>query len=136
DGAKEGILANRTIILALASQPAVSIQVGGGVRSAEIIDDLLRHGVDRVVIGSAAVERQEEVASWFARFGAERLCLAFDVRLDDAGVPRLRTRGWKEASALSLWDAVEAYLPHGLHHVLCTDIARDGALTGPNVDLY
>jgi phosphoribosylformimino-5-aminoimidazole carboxamide ribotide isomerase len=136
DGAKDGILSNRTIILALASQPAVSIQVGGGVRSAEVIDDLLRHGVDRVVIGSAAVERRDEVAGWFARFGAERLCLAFDVRLDDAGIPRLRTRGWKEASELSLWEAVDAYLPHGLCHVLCTDIARDGALTGPNVELY
>jgi len=136
DGAKDGILANRSIIVALASQSAVCIQVGGGVRSAEIIDDLLRHGVDRVVIGSAAVERQEEVASWFARFGAERLCLAFDVRLDKSNTPRLRTRGWKEASEMSLWDAVEVYLPHGLRHVLCTDISRDGALTGPNVSLY
>jgi phosphoribosylformimino-5-aminoimidazole carboxamide ribotide isomerase len=136
DGAKDGILANRSIVVALASQSAVNIQVGGGVRSAEVIDDLLRHGVDRVVIGSAAVERREDVAGWFARFGADRLCLAFDVRLDDQGVPLCRTRGWKEASNLSLWEAVEIYLPHGLRHVLCTDIARDGALTGPNVGLY
>jgi len=136
DGAKDGILANRSIVLALASQHAVSIQVGGGVRSAEVIDDLLRNGVDRVVIGSAAVERHQDVAAWFARFGADRLCLAFDVRLDSSRVPRLRTRGWKEASALSLWDAVELYTPHGLRHVLCTDIERDGALAGPNVDLY
>jgi phosphoribosylformimino-5-aminoimidazole carboxamide ribotide isomerase len=136
DGAKDGILANRAIVLALASQSAVYVQVGGGVRSAEAIDDLLRNGVDRVVIGSAAVERPDEVAQWFPRFGAERLCLAFDVRLDDAGTPRLRTRGWKEKSTLSLWEAVESYRSHGLRHVLCTDIERDGALTGPNLNLY
>lgn len=136
DGAKDGILANRAVILALASQKAVHIQVGGGVRSAEVIDDLLRNGVDRVVIGSAAVERPDEVAEWFAKFGADRLCLAFDIRLDDAGVPRTRTRGWTEGGALSLWDATERFIPHGLKHVLCTDIARDGALTGPNLELY
>jgi phosphoribosylformimino-5-aminoimidazole carboxamide ribotide isomerase len=136
DGAKNGILANRAIVLALASQNAVCVQVGGGVRSAEVVDDLIRHGVDRVVVGSAAVERPQEVAAWFARFGAERLCLAFDVKLDDSGVPRLRTRGWKESSTLSLWEAVDLYRPHGLRHVLCTDIERDGALTGPNLNLY
>jgi phosphoribosylformimino-5-aminoimidazole carboxamide ribotide isomerase len=136
DGAKDGILANRSIVLALASQSAVKVQVGGGVRSTEVIDDLLRNGVDRVVIGSAAVERPQEVAAWFGHFGADRLCLAFDVRIDTDGVPRAKTRGWTESSGLSLWDAVQSYLPHGLKHVLCTDIERDGALTGPNVDLY
>ena len=51
-------------------------------------------------------------------------------------MPRLRTRGWREASAQSLWDAVEHFAPAGLRHVLCTDIERDGALEGPNVALY
>ena len=55
DGAKDGVLANRSVIVALASQKAVKLQVGGGVRSAAVIDDLLRHGVERVVIGSAQV---------------------------------------------------------------------------------
>ncbi len=136
DGAKDGVLANRSIIVALASQPAVSVQVGGGVRSAEIVHDLLGHGVDRVVIGSAAVERPHEVAGWIERFGAQRVCLAFDVRLDGGGVPRVRTRGWTEGGALSLWQAVEPFRACGLRHVLCTDIDRDGALAGPNLDLY
>jgi phosphoribosylformimino-5-aminoimidazole carboxamide ribotide isomerase len=136
DGAKDGILANRSIVVSLASQSAVKVQVGGGVRSPEAIDDLLRNGVDRVVIGSAAVERPAEVAAWFARFGADQLCLAFDVRIDADGVPRPKTRGWTQSTGLSLWDAIQSYVPHGLKHVLCTDIARDGALTGPNLDLY
>jgi phosphoribosylformimino-5-aminoimidazole carboxamide ribotide isomerase len=136
DGAKDGVLANRSIVAALASQRSVRLQVGGGVRSSATVDELLRQGVSRVVIGSTAVEKPEEVADWIARFGSDRICLAFDVRLDDGGVPRVRTRGWTEGGALSLWDAI-ARFPSGLvKHVLCTDIERDGALSGPNVALY
>ncbi len=89
-----------------------------------------------VVIGSAAVEHPQEVLGWLARFGPERICLAFDVRLDDEGIPRVRTHGWKRGSVLSLWQALEPFRGRGLRHVLCTDIERDGALTGPNVALY
>jgi phosphoribosylformimino-5-aminoimidazole carboxamide ribotide isomerase len=136
DGAREGVLANRSIIVALASQRAVRVQVGGGVRSAATIDDLLRHGVSRVVVGSAAVERPGEVIDWLVRYGPDGICLAFDVRLDDAGVPRVRTRGWTEDTAISLWDAIARFPQDRIKHILCTDIERDGALTGPNIDLY
>ena len=136
DGAKDGVLANRAVIVALASQRAVRLQVGGGVRSAAVIDDLLRHGVERVVVGSSAVERPEEVAEWLARFGAERICLALDVRMDSGGMPRVRTRGWTEGTALTLWEAVSQFPSETVQHVLCTDIARDGALSGPNLELY
>jgi phosphoribosylformimino-5-aminoimidazole carboxamide ribotide isomerase len=136
DGAKDGVLANRAVILALASQKAVRIQVGGGVRSPAVIDDLLRHGVERVVVGSAAVERPEEVADWIARFGIERICLAFDVRIDAGGQPLVHTRGWTEGTSITLWEAIARYPAGGVKHILCTDIERDGALTGPNTDLY
>lgn len=136
DGAKNGTGANRTIIVELAAQTDVKIQVGGGVRSAATVDDLLGQGVSRVVIGSTAVERPDEVANWLVHYGPERICLAFDVRLDASGIPRVHTRGWTEGTAISLWDAVARFPAGSLKHVLCTDIARDGALTGPNVDLY
>jgi len=136
DGARDGTLANRSIIIGLASQTAVRIQVGGGVRSAAVIDDLLRHGVSRVVVGSLAVEQPQEVIGWLNRFGPARLCVAFDIRNDEAGMPRVHTRGWTQGGQLSLWDALAPYLEHGLQHVLCTDIERDGALTGPSLMLY
>jgi phosphoribosylformimino-5-aminoimidazole carboxamide ribotide isomerase len=136
DGARDGRLANRALINALASQRAVQLQVGGGVRSSAVIDDLFAHGVARAVIGSAAVEQPEAVAAWLQSYGAERLCLAFDVRIDADGVPRLHTRGWRTATVVSLWDAVAGFEPAGLRHVLCTDIERDGGLNGPNVALY
>ncbi|MEP7246789.1 MAG: 1-(5-phosphoribosyl)-5-[(5-phosphoribosylamino)methylideneamino]imidazole-4-carboxamide isomerase [Gammaproteobacteria bacterium] len=136
DGAKDGVLANRDTIVALASQRALRIQVGGGMRSPEAIEDLLSNGVERAVIGSAAVERPLEVVRWMKTFGPERICLALDVKLDAGGEPRVRTRGWTEGTGVSLWQALEPFLSVGLKHVLCTDIDRDGALTGPNVDLY
>ena len=136
DGAKDGALSDRSIIVALASQQDVRLQVGGGIRSAATIDDLFGQGVSRVVIGSTAVERPDEVNEWLVSYGPDRVCLAFDIKLDDDGVPRVRTRGWTENTALSLWDAIARFPAGRLKHVLCTDIARDGALTGPNVDLY
>jgi phosphoribosylformimino-5-aminoimidazole carboxamide ribotide isomerase len=92
--------------------------------------------VARVVIGSAAVEQPQEAAAWLSRFEPERLCVALDVRHDDAGIPRIRTRGWQRDSELSLWDALPPLCEAGLKHVLCTDIARDGAMAGPNLALY
>jgi len=136
DGAKDGVLANRSVVLSLASQRAVRLQVGGGVRSAATIDDLLTHGVERVLIGSAAIERPQEVAEWLARFGSERIALALDVRLDERGVPCVRTHGWTQGTSLSLWEALDHYPTGTVKHVLCTDTERDGALTGPNLELY
>ena len=136
DGARDGAPLNRTLIHQLAAQRAVRLQVGGGLRDRAAVDDLLSRGVARVVIGSAAVEQRAQVAGWMHSVGPERICLAFDVRLDAQAVPRLQTRGWRRQSALSLWDAVAAFADDGLRHVLCTDIDRDGALAGPNLALY
>src|SRR3954466_5083053 len=140
DGAKDGRLANRSVIVRLASQRALHIQVGGGVRSAAVVDDLLRNGIDRVIVGSAAVEKPAEVRSWFEKYGAEKIGLAFDVRHDAQGTPRVLTRGWTRDSKLSLWEAIDSYLSSdggsALRHVLCTDVELDGALQGPALALY
>jgi phosphoribosylformimino-5-aminoimidazole carboxamide ribotide isomerase len=136
DGARAGAPENLSLIHALARQSGLSLQVGGGVRSAAVINDLLQHGVARVVIGSAAIERAAEVRGWLQEYGGQRICLAFDVRFDALGVPQVRTRGWQQQTALSLWEALDEYADTQLEHVLCTDIERDGALAGPNVALY
>ena len=136
DGARDGSQADAVAVARLVSQGQAELQLGGGIRDSTTVARWLDAGVVRVVVGSAAVTAPDEVASWFGAFGAERIVPAFDVRLDTDGVPRLATHGWERQTALSLWDAVERYLAHGLRHVLCTDVARDGALTGPNVDLY
>ena len=136
DGDRDGRAANLGIIAALAAGGAMKLQVGGGLRDADALRRVLDLGAERVVIGSAALTRPGEVRGWLELFGAERLALAFDVRLDAAGVPRVATHGWRMHSEASLWDALAAYDGAPLAHVLCTDIGRDGALTGPNLELY
>jgi phosphoribosylformimino-5-aminoimidazole carboxamide ribotide isomerase len=137
DGARDGSQGNRAAIRRIADRAGRdAIQVGGGVRSRQVAEELFALGVARVVVGSVAVTQSDEVASWIREFGPERVVLAFDVRLDEGGTPRLATHGWERQTQTSLWDAVERYLPAGLLHVLCTDVARDGALSGPNIDLY
>jgi phosphoribosylformimino-5-aminoimidazole carboxamide ribotide isomerase len=136
DGARDGACRNRRLILRFTSRGGIRLQVGGGVRSAEAIQELLDAGVARVILGSAAVTRPVEVVTWLKRFGAERLGLAFDVRIDSLGEPRIRTHGWTQDGGVALWSALSLYTATHLRHVLCTDIERDGTLTGPNLALY
>lgn len=136
DGARGQGEDNRAIVHELAAKSGLELQVGGGVRTAEAIGDLLEHGVTRVVIGSLAVEQPARVREWLERWGTERIVLALDVRLDDSDTPFVQTRGWTAATATSLWAALEPYADLGAVQVLCTDIGRDGAMLGPNVELY
>jgi phosphoribosylformimino-5-aminoimidazole carboxamide ribotide isomerase len=137
DGARDGSQGNRAAIAQLARAFSdTAIQVGGGVRTSEVASALLELGVRRVVVGSIAVTKPAEVQRWLREFGPDRIVLAFDVRIDAGGTPRLTTHGWEAQTGTCLWDAVASYLPHGVTHVLCTDVARDGALSGPNLDLY
>jgi phosphoribosylformimino-5-aminoimidazole carboxamide ribotide isomerase len=113
----------------------LSVQAGGGVRSDADLDRLLDAGCQRVIIGSLAVSEPKRVQAWMARVGTERICLAFDVRCV-GGTHRLTTSGWTELSTLSLDELVEPFIAQGLQHALVTDIARDGMMAGPNLDLY
>jgi phosphoribosylformimino-5-aminoimidazole carboxamide ribotide isomerase len=136
DGARGGTPANRSLIEDLARNSSVRLQVGGGIRSPDLIEGLLAAGVARVVVGSAAVERAAEVSGWLKHFGANVICVALDVRVRYVGEPEVRTHGWTESGALNLWEALGAFPPGQLRHVLCTDIGRDGTRAGPNVGLY
>ncbi len=136
DGARDGTPGNRELIARMAAQPRVRIQLGGGLRSLQLADAALSAGVSRVVIGSAAVEDPAMLRALLAAHGAGAVCLAIDVRVDEGGTPRVRTRGWVKEHALSLWELLASFADTPLKHVLCTDIERDGALGGPSYELY
>jgi len=136
DGAKDGEQPNRKIVEQLAARRDAKLRVGGGLRTLARVQALLGSGVERAVIGSIAVTTPEEVLDWFGVLDPKRIVLALDVRIDASGVPLLTTHGWQQTSQTTLWSAVETYLGAGLTHVLCTDVSRDGALTGPNLELY
>jgi phosphoribosylformimino-5-aminoimidazole carboxamide ribotide isomerase len=135
DGAKRGEPANLALIRRMQEAAGIRVQLGGGIRTRASLEQAL--GVaERVVIGSLAASDPQLVASWMKELGPDRLTLALDVRIDAAGTPLIATHGWARASTLALSAAIDRYAEAGLRHVLCTDIDRDGALTGPNVALY
>jgi phosphoribosylformimino-5-aminoimidazole carboxamide ribotide isomerase len=140
DGAREGVPGNAATITRLAAESGIALQAGGGIRSAAALEALLAQGVTRAVIGSHAIAQPAELRRWLERLGPERIVLALDVRHDAAGRPMLTTHGWRQSAARTLWEILEDPR-HGfggseLRHVLCTDVERDGALTGPNLALY
>ena len=137
DGAKGDRSVNGPIVAAIAAIPGLSIQAGGGVRGEDDVRRLLDAGVSRVVVGSLGVRSPGLVQAWLTRFGRDRLCVALDARQGDDGVFRLPVHGWTEATGATLDGVLSSYARHGgLKHVLCTDIARDGMLGGPNLALY
>lgn len=136
DGARTGGPENLPMIGAMAAQAGLSVQAGGGIRDLERARKLRAAGADRVVIGSVAAEQPEVAFSWLDELGADHLVLAFDVRLPAAGDPVVVTRGWVHDSGASLWTLLDQFSKRGAVHFLCTDVARDGTLGGPNLELY
>jgi phosphoribosylformimino-5-aminoimidazole carboxamide ribotide isomerase len=135
DGAKRGEPVNLSLIRRMQEASGIRVQLGGGIRTRASLEQALGVAA-RVVIGSLAVSDPDLVASWIGELGPERVALALDVRIDAAGTPLIATHGWARASTLTLAAAIDRYAKAGLRHVLCTDIDRDGALTGPNIALY
>jgi phosphoribosylformimino-5-aminoimidazole carboxamide ribotide isomerase len=135
DGAKTGDPTNLPIITQLGDL-GIEVQAGGGIRDLPRLTALLQAGVTRAVIGSVAVQQPEVVAEWMQAVGPEHIILAFDVRLDADGNPETLTHGWTRGSGELLWPLLDFFLERGATEFLCTDIARDGTLEGPNVELY
>lgn len=136
DGARTGTPGNLAIVTRLAATTGLAVQVGGGVRSLAAAESLLAAGAARVVVGSVAINDPDTVIGWLRAVGAERFVLAFDVKLDAQGEPIAVTHGWRQSSGRSLWNLMDLYMAAGAVHVLCTDVGRDGTLTGPNNELY
>jgi phosphoribosylformimino-5-aminoimidazole carboxamide ribotide isomerase len=138
DGAREGRAdqGNRSVIVQLARESSLRLQVGGGLRTRADVERVLEAGAARAVIGSAALSDPAAVRGWIDDFGGDRIALAFDVRLDAGDTPCIVTHGWQRQSTRPLWEALADFPGDAPSHVLCTDVARDGALAGPNVALY
>jgi phosphoribosylformimino-5-aminoimidazole carboxamide ribotide isomerase len=138
DGAREGRTdsGNRALIAELARGSRLKLQVGGGLRTRPDVERVLEAGAARAVIGSAASSDPTAVREWIKDFGHDRIVLALDVRLDADGTPCIVTHGWQRQTMRPLWEALAEFPAAVPTHVLCTDVARDGALSGPNVALY
>jgi len=136
DGAKHGKAEQAELIIQIAQYCGLKIQTGGGLREIAHIQRLLAGGVERVVIGSLAVTNPQMVKFWIKELGQERVVVALDVNIGEDNQPYPATRGWTETAKRTLWDVLDDYMGTGLRTILVTDISRDGALVGANVDLY
>lgn len=136
DAAREGGYTLGSLLRGIRSSTNLKVQTGGGVRGRDDVARILDAGADRVVIGSLSVKQPEAVLQWISDFGPEHITVALDARQDDVGVWQLPVHGWTETAGVTLDDLAARFAAGGLRHLLSTDIARDGMLSGPNLDLY
>ena len=136
DAAKAGGYTLQPLLRDIAAGTGLQVQTGGGVRTRDDVAGLLDAGASRVVIGSLAVRDPASVLAWIGEFGSERITVALDTRRDADGVWCLPVHGWTETAAETLDELLRRYADGGLQHLLCTDIDRDGMLSGPNIALY
>ncbi|MUV14704.1 HisA/HisF-related TIM barrel protein [Noviluteimonas gilva] len=135
DAARAGGYTLAPLLRRIADEGRLQVQTGGGVRTREDIASLLDAGATRVVIGSLAAENPALVAQWIEDFGAERIVVALDVRVDQGRwLPAIR--GWTRNASADALGLLVFHRDHGLRHLLCTDVARDGMLSGIDPALY
>lgn len=131
DGAKARHIVNTQTLRDITSLTQLTVDFGGGVKTDDDLRTAFDCGTDMVTVGSVAVTQPELMASWIATYGAERLVLGADVR-----ERRLSINGWLEDSQQDIMPFLSHYYELGIRNVLCTDISRDGMLSGPAVELY
>lgn len=136
DAARAGGYTLAPLLRSIADDGRLQVQTGGGVRDEAAVAAMLEQGASRVVIGSLAVREPARVEAWLQRYGAARITIALDTRQDEAGVWQLPIHGWTESAELDLDACLRRYRDAGAQHLLCTDIARDGMMRGPNLELY
>lgn len=136
DGALDASKRQLEVISSIIRESGLRVQCGGGIRGKSDVYGLLAAGAERVVIGSLCVKQPDLVREWIEEFGIDRIVPALDVRVGEDGVARVSIAGWQQDSNNELEEMILNVLPAPEGHLLCTDIARDGMLKGPNVALY
>jgi phosphoribosylformimino-5-aminoimidazole carboxamide ribotide isomerase len=136
DGARLGKVQQPDLIAKIVAATALEIQVGGGIRSEAQARAYLEAGVSRVVVGSLAVKDPEGFESLVKQIGADRITLAVDFTRDERGDTFVAWQGWQRSGNLPATELLSRGANYGIRHFLCTDISRDGMLSGPDVNLY
>jgi len=131
DGAKAKHIVNYKVLETIASRTSLVIDFGGGLKSDEDLRIAFESGAQMVTGGSIAVKDRETFLNWIETYGAEKIILGADAK-----DKKIAVSGWQEVSELPILDFIESYTEKGIQKVISTDIARDGMLTGPSIDLY
>ena len=130
EGAKFGTTPNLKTIESIISQTGMETEVGGGIRSMEVVDTYLSAGVDRVILGTAAVNDPAFLQKAVDKYG-HRISVGVDIKDGMVAI-----KGWTEKSSLDAFDFCRQLQSLGVKTIICTDISKDGAMQGANHDLY
>ncbi|OQA82909.1 MAG: 1-(5-phosphoribosyl)-5-((5-phosphoribosylamino)methylideneamino) imidazole-4-carboxamide isomerase [Lentisphaerae bacterium ADurb.Bin242] len=128
DGARAGHPVNIDSIRAICEKVTIPCEIGGGIRTEKDAEQMFSLGISRVILGTAACENPELVRSFLSRFGAERIVVGIDARDGMAAL-----RGWLETSRVKAAELARDMAALGVKRIIFTDIATDGAFTGPSL---
>ena len=131
DGAKAKRIINGDVLRSIASSTSLKVDFGGGVQSDEDIALAFSLGAHQVTGGSIAVKNPALFDAWIQQFGGEKIILGADAK-----DRKIAVSGWQETSGEEVISFIKKYFAKGLSHVICTDVAKDGLLQGPSLDLY
>jgi phosphoribosylformimino-5-aminoimidazole carboxamide ribotide isomerase len=128
DGAKVGKRVNDSFVLEVASRLSAKVQIGGGIRTVDDVKYYIENGVDRVILGSAAINNPDFVIEMLQTYGGTKIAIGLDAKNG-----YVATEGWIETSSILATDLAMQLVQHGAETFIFTDIATDGMLSGPNV---
>lgn len=131
DGARTGRIANLRVLERIARATGLTIDFGGGIKSAADVRSVIEAGAEMAVVGSAAVKQRDDFLSWLGEFGAARFFLGADVRNGMIAVD-----GWQTDTDVGIVQFLEEMREKGIERAFVTDISKDGLLEGASVDLY
>lgn len=131
DGAKSKHIVNDAVLRAITEATNLTVDFGGGIKTDEDIEKAFSAGAHMVTIGSVAVTHPEMFLAWLKKYGSERIILGADVRDGMVSI-----NGWKENSTEELLSFLGKYVEAGVTNVLCTEISKDGTLSGPATEMY
>ena len=130
EGAKDGTTPNLSIVKQVASQTGLFVEIGGGIRTMETVQRYLDAGVSRVILGTAAVTDEAFLRAAVAAYG-DKIAVGADVKDGCIAI-----KGWLESSGVTLDAFLEKMEAIGVKNIICTDISKDGAMRGTNLELY
>ncbi len=131
DGAKSSAPMNLKVLERVATHTSLVVQYGGGIKSRQALRDLFSAGAERAIVGSLAVREPDMFAEWLDEFGCEKMILGADLKGDKVAI-----QGWLETSEMGAAELFNRFMPHGLRHIITTDISRDGMMCGAATELY
>jgi len=131
DGAKSKHIVNDAVLRSITSSTRLAVDFGGGIKTDGDIEKAFEAGAAMVTVGSIAVTQPDLFLSWVSKYGADRMILGADVRNG-----KISINGWKDDSDEDLLPFLKKYVEAGVTRVLCTEISKDGTLSGPAIPLY